>query len=535
MAYKTNSAPYVRAKKSTLQIMIELAIALGILWIAAITTTFIKLGTGYGLKSIFLMVVALVTTAACDVITTVLKNKKDKTLGPKILHDLIYNNSWITAMIFTLICPVWTSYYVIVIGSIFSTLIVKNVFGGFGKNIFNPAALGRIFVSMCFDLSAPKDITAGLDAATGSTITGVVNSAQGWLGSFPIDGFSTWDILLGNYFGTMGESFTILILVLGIILAIRGVINWRAPAFYLGTMSVAALLVGLILGFENPLLYVVFHIGLGGAAFGAIFMLTDPVTTPTSPFGNCLVGIFAALLTFLMRIATNNVEGVVFSIALVNMFSPTIDLFITGKTHKNTAVKSAVTFGSSAFAFALIITSAWFCNGGREVNSINGIARPEYDELTSYTTSMKFMETNNYEFSQYEKEVNDPLLNTFGGCKNVYGIVNDAKEEVGVMYCVKGIVTINADGYDIPKQTTMYVAIDINARKVMGVSIVEGGATGNPYLGNISGALEDFDYGNKDILTEVPGNLSTGATYSATGVLELTQKAFDLFNSQYAA
>ena len=180
MAYKTNSAPYLRTKKSTLQIMIELGIALAIVWLAAVVTSFIKLGSGYGLKSILLMVIALAVTAGCDAINTVLTNKKDKTLLKKIGYDVIHNYSWITAIIFTLCCPVWTSYYVIVVGSIFSTVIAKLVFGGFGKNIFNPAAMGRILVQLCFDMSAPKDVTAGLDATTGATLTGVVNSSQQW-------------------------------------------------------------------------------------------------------------------------------------------------------------------------------------------------------------------------------------------------------------------------------------------------------------------------------------------------------------------
>ena len=221
MAYKTNSAPYQRAKKSTLQIMIELGIALALVWIAAVVTTFLKLGTEYGVKSILLMVVSLAVTAVCDVLTTIFKNKKDKELGKKIVHDLVHNYSWITAMIFTLICPVWTSYYAIICGSIFATLVVKNFFGGFGANIFNPAAFGRIFVQICFSLAVPADIKEGV--ISGATLTGVVNSTQQWLGSLSMDGFGIKEILLGTYFGTMGETFTALLLVLGIVLAIRGV------------------------------------------------------------------------------------------------------------------------------------------------------------------------------------------------------------------------------------------------------------------------------------------------------------------------
>ena len=90
MAYKTNSAPYLRTKKSTLQIMIELGIALAVVWLAAVVTTFLKLGADYGVKSILLMVVALGVTALCDVINTVLTNKKDKSLLKKIGYDVIH-------------------------------------------------------------------------------------------------------------------------------------------------------------------------------------------------------------------------------------------------------------------------------------------------------------------------------------------------------------------------------------------------------------------------------------------------------------
>ena len=257
MAFKTNSAPYQRAKKSTLQIMIELAIALAIVWIAAVVTTFIKLGSSYGVKSILLMVVSLATTAVCDVLTTLFRNfrvLKGKELGKKILYDLVHNYSWITAMILTLICPVWTSYYAIICGSIFATLVVKNLFGGFGSNIFNPAAFGRIFIQLCFSLAVPAGITNGV--VSGATLTGVVNSSQQWLGALEIDGFGIKEILLGTYFGTMGETFTILLLVLGVVLAIRGDINWRAPVFYVGTVAVTSIIIALVLGFENPLLYV---------------------------------------------------------------------------------------------------------------------------------------------------------------------------------------------------------------------------------------------------------------------------------------
>ena len=544
MAYKTNSAPYLRTKKSTLQIMIELAIALGIVWLAAVITTFIKLGGKYGLRSILLMVVSVAVTAVCDVITTVLKNKKDKTLGKKIVYDLIHNYSWITAMIFTLLCPVWTDYYVVIVGSIFSTLIVKNLFGGFGSNIFNPAAFGRIFIQLCFGLGAPSDVTSGV--ISGATITGAYNSSQQWLGVQPIEGFSIGDILLGNYFGNMGEPFTILLLVLGIVLALRGVINWRAPVFYVGTVSLCSLILALVLGFDNPLTYLVYQIGLGGLMFGAVFMITDPVTTPTSPFGNCIVGIVAALLTVLIRIGTNSPEGVVYSIAIVNLISPSIDLFITGKTGEHTGIKSGVTFGLSALTLAVIITVGWFSNGGREVNSINGISRKEYDNLVA-ATNFKFMDEKKYSFAPYEKDLSqfadvlyeDESLNL----KSAYSILDSNNEEVAVVYCVIGKdITIKYPGEneieEIKRNGSAYVAISTKDNKVIGVSVCKAPCYQTPYVNFTKNYYTDFDYANKNILdvnfnVDEDGHEKTNATYSTKGIQDIVKAACDIYASQY--
>lgn len=547
MAYlvKPAKAPYQRANKSTLQIMIELGIALAIVWVAAIVTTFIKLGGDYGVKSILLMVVSLAVTAVCDVITTVLKNKKDKTLGKKIVYDLVHNYSWITAMIFTLLCPVWTDYYVVIIGSIFSTLIVKNVFGGFGANIFNPAAFGRIFIQLCFNLGVPAAIKEGV--VGGSTLTGVVNSTQQWLGSFPIEGYSILDILLGNYFGTMGETFTILILVLGIILAIRGVIAWRAPAFYVGTVAVASLIIGLFLGFEDPLMYLVYHVGLGGLMFGAVFMITDPVTTPTSPVGNCFVGIIAGLLTVLLRVGTNNVEGVVYSIAIVNLISPTIDTLVTAKTNEKTGLKSGVTFGTAFVSLVLCTAVAFASNGGFEVNSINGIHITQYNRIAE-NMNFEFMEENNYEFAPYSKELpeNSALYSVEVykdkektqldyKLESAYSIVDQNDKEVAVVYCIRQKNIEIHNGYSPSNKTAVaFVALSIEERKVIDISLYTVPFVNNAYEGKVNGGVNDYDYENGNILTDEPSNIVSGATMSSVGIQKAAQAAYDIFVSQYA-
>ena len=554
MAYIQSNAPYQRRKKSTLQIMIELGISLGIIWILAVVMSFVKLGIKYGLQSIFLMLTSLGTTLVCDVITTVLKNKKDATLKQKIPYDLVHNYSWITAMIFTLCCPVWTSYYVIIIGSIFATVIAKNVFGGFGKNIFNPAAAGRLFVLLTFDTSAPAGI-AGVDSSTGATLTGVIQSQTGWLGSNALANFGVKDILFGTYFGAMGEVFSIALLVIGIVLAIREVINWRIPAFYLGTIAVSSILIALVLGFNNPGLYVLYHLCAGGAMFAAIFMFTDPVTTPTSPLGNCLIGIIGGLLTVLIRIATNNVEGVVYSIMLINTISPAIDHFITAKTNKNTLVKSSVTFGTAALSVLLCVGVAWGSNGGREVYGINGIAIEDYNLIMEKLNLQSFKDKN-YTIAPVEEKVENeklyaPIFYKLGNGEatltkpkddvsyvevtldNQYAIIEN-KNEIGMMYCVRVNQMIETEYGEQKKYCIAYIGFENSTNKILNISVLQFAATQNTYSDKVNNALADLDYSS--LTTDSLDSFTvSGATFTTSGLKTAITTAYKIHQANGGA
>ena len=554
MAYIQSNAPYQRRKKSTLQIMIELGISLGIIWILAVVMSFVKLGIKYGLQSIFLMLTSLGTTLVCDVITTVLKNKKDATLKQKIPYDLVHNYSWITAMIFTLCCPVWTSYYVIIIGSIFATVIAKNVFGGFGKNIFNPAAAGRLFVLLTFDTSAPAGI-AGVDSATGATLTGVIQSQTGWLGSNALANFGVKDILFGTYFGAMGEVFSIALLVIGIVLAIREVINWRIPAFYLGTIAVSSILIALVLGFNNPGLYVLYHLCAGGAMFAAIFMFTDPVTTPTSPLGNCLIGIIGGLLTVLIRIATNNVEGVVYSIMLINTISPAIDHFITAKTNKNTLVKSSVTFGTAALSVLLCVGVAWGSNGGREVYGINGIAIEDYNLIVEKLNLQSFKDKN-YTIAPVEEKIESeklyaPIFYKLGNGEatltkpkddvsyvevtldNQYAIIEN-KNEIGMMYCVRVNQLIETDYGEQKKYCIAYIGFENSTNKILNISVLQFAATQTAYSDKVNNALADLDYSS--LTTDSLDSFTvSGATFTTSGLKTAITTAYEIHQANGGA
>jgi len=328
-------APFNRSKKSTSKIMMELLIGLAVIFVASVVYYF-TVGTWYGLKALAMMGVSILVTILCDVIVGAIRFKGDnKEFGAYLIRHVRTNYSIITAVIFTLTLPIGTPFYVLIVGNVFATLIVKYAFGGFGHNIFNPAALARLLVALAFGAQLKPflvDNTVG-GLAAGATLTSQY-SGTGFKWLAPLGGLDLTKIFVGNYNGALGETFTLLIIAVGIVLAIREVINWRTPVFYLGTIALIAIPMALIAN-VNVWESVALSIGLGGAAFGAIFMLTDPVSSPTGNFGKALIGVIAAFFTVLIRVAGAYPEGVAFSIAFVNILAPMIDKLSVGQTTVN--------------------------------------------------------------------------------------------------------------------------------------------------------------------------------------------------------
>ncbi|MFA5687208.1 MAG: RnfABCDGE type electron transport complex subunit D [Bacilli bacterium] len=358
----TGTAPFIRPKRTTSQIMIELLIGLGVIFIASVTYNFI-LGVNYGVKTILIMLISIVVSLVSDLIAGSLRYKKSKhgAYDKYILSFIKENFSVVTGVILALTLPVGTPYYVVVVGNLFATLIVKHAFGGFGNNIFNPAALGRLFVLLAFGptlvsyLSEADKSIGGLSANAGLTITSHFSQTSKWLSSSLTNtNVSMLDLYLGNYSGALGETFTLLIIVIGIVLAARKVINWRTPVFLFGTVALSSIFISLVTK-ANVGEYLLLQFGLGGLVFGAIFMFTDPVTSPTSNFGKALIGIIGGLFNVLIRLGGSFPEGTAFSIALVNVFSPMIDKLYSGRTNVKIWRHYVVT-GSFALASIGILT-----------------------------------------------------------------------------------------------------------------------------------------------------------------------------------
>ena len=474
MSLKMNSSPYQRSPRTTLHIMLELSAALLLVWIAAVIYNF-TLSAELGLRAILLMVVALVTTAVIDAVVALIRHKKGNNVLNEVVDGVVHNYSYVTAIIFTLCCPVYVTYYVIIIGCLFSTGI-KHCFGGFGKNIFNPAIIGRIVTGYFFAgaFTVPTEYVEA-DLMASSTVTSQYSALSGtasrWLSASLPEGFNIGNLLLGNYIGAMGETFTLLILVLGIFLVVRGVINWRSSAFYLGTVAVTAFVIGIFAEGVNPLTYTVYHLALGGLMFGAVFMITDPVTSPTSPFGKALIGVIAGFITVLFRMDSNNPEGVMYSIAIVNIIAPMIDRFVVGRTTDGHAKKWA-TIGGLVAASMLINTA--ISVGNVKALQQNNSSSSEVEESSSSTPSLSYEETLfGIENASYAK-VTLGALEENSNIKNVY-IASVKDVDTAICYELNAKKTWSSHGAPMSFEGTFAIAFNISDDTVLSVNTINVG------------------------------------------------------------
>ena len=302
-----SSAPHIQDKgKSTRNIMLLVCIALIFPTIGGIYY--------FGIYSLFVVLVSVVTAVLTEFAAKMLRKKEFKMDGSAI----------VTGMLLALILPPRIPLWVVVIGSAFAIAIIKEAFGGLGHNIFNPALAARAFLVVSF---------AGMMTRWIAPISGIVSldsvtTATPLSESFSYSGSTSnlyMDLFLGNVGGCIGETSALLILIGGLILLVFGVIKWRIPTIYIGTVF---LLTWLIPG-QDP----VFHILAGGLFLGAFFMATDYVTAPMTAKGQYIFAFGAGILVVMIRVYGSMPEGVAFSILLMNAFTPLIDRYIRPKPY----------------------------------------------------------------------------------------------------------------------------------------------------------------------------------------------------------
>jgi electron transport complex protein RnfD len=242
----------------------------------------------------------------------------------------------LTGLILGLCLPPGIALWMAFLGGIVAIGLGKLVFGGLGQNLFNPALVGRAFLQAAF----PTAITTWSQQGTITEFAAIRPSNFAIpLMQAPVDAVSTAtplglmkfegvptpfvDLVLGNTAGSLGETCGIVIIVCGVVMALRRIFDWRIPVAILLTVVLFSALVWAIKGSEGP--SPLFMLGSGGLLFGAVYMATDPVTSPLTPRGAWIFGIGVGLLVVLIRQWGGLPEGVMYAILLMNAATPLID------------------------------------------------------------------------------------------------------------------------------------------------------------------------------------------------------------------
>jgi RnfABCDGE-type electron transport complex D subunit len=244
-----------------------------------------------------------------------------------VRREEMTEGAFVTCLIYPLILPPTVPLWVVAVGIVFGTVFGKEVFGGTGKNLFNPALVGRIFVAVAFPsiMSGQwyKPISGAFGGFTAFSVDGLTTATP--LTNFKSDGTiaSYRELFTGNIAGCLGETSKVLIILGGLFLMATKVSNWRIPISYLGTVALLSSILSQISPdrFAPPL----FQFLTGGLLFGAMFMATDPVTSPMTLQGKWICGFLMGVLTIVIRGLSGYSEGVMFAIILMNVFNPLID------------------------------------------------------------------------------------------------------------------------------------------------------------------------------------------------------------------
>ncbi len=322
MKFIKKVSPNYRDKDhSTQGVMAELSVGLMVIFLFSMVYYYQEYGMDYVLQGVGILVTSLVVAILTEILFALATKKNIK-------NHMKSSFPIVTAIILALIVPINTTFFSIGVASFFAIFFGKLVFGGFGHNIFNPAGVGRMVIFTSLVGSTVNDVTTGATPVSSMANAGWLikdaNITEKFLEQF--GGLS--NLLLGWYPGALGETSALLIILVGIYLAYRKVLDWKVPVVYVGSVFLFTTVIALYNGVG--MWYPLFHILSGGLMFGAVFMLTDPVTNPTTITGRIIYAIGVAVLTVVIRLQSSLPGGVVFAILIMNMVSPLIDKITDG-------------------------------------------------------------------------------------------------------------------------------------------------------------------------------------------------------------
>ena len=266
---------------------------------------------------------AVVLTVVCAAASMIFEWGYERLMGKKVtVRDL---SACVTGVILAMNLPANLPVWMAVIGCFTAIVIVKQLYGGLGRNFANPAIVGRIVLLLSFTSQMTTwpatRLNAAPDAMTCATPLGLL--ADNALAQSP----SLRDMFLGNIGGAMGETCTIAVLIGLVILIWKKIISPIIPVCYIGTVFIFSLIYYAVAGGDYSALHMaLFHVLAGGVVFGATFCATDYVTSPIMKYAKIAYGIGCGLVTMIIRLFCAYPEGASFAILFMNVMSPLLDM-----------------------------------------------------------------------------------------------------------------------------------------------------------------------------------------------------------------
>ncbi len=305
-----SAAPHIKSRLTTRMIMYLVILALLPAGLAGIYI--------YGIGSLKVILISMVSCVVCEALFLKFRNK-----DPKIVLD---GSALLTGLLLAYNLPPEVPFWLPIVGGAASIILGKQLFGGLGHNIFNPALVGRVFLQISWPvyMTTWKNPRWAVDAVSTATP----------LGEKAANSFSYMDLFLGNHGGCIGEVCILALLVGAAILLFTKIISWHIPVSFIGTLMILTWIFGGDGFFKGD---IIFHLLTGGLVLGAFFMATDYVTRPLTMLGKIIFGIGCGVLTVVIRLRGSYPEGVLYAILFMNAVVPLIDRYT--KTRKYGFIK----------------------------------------------------------------------------------------------------------------------------------------------------------------------------------------------------
>jgi electron transport complex protein RnfD len=301
-------SPHIRDRESAAKVMRAVLVALAPAILASVYI--------FGWRALLLTAVCVIVSVGTEALSQLAFRR------PITVED---GSAAVTGVLLAFTLPVQTPLWMAGFGAFVAVFLVKQLFGGLGYNIFNPALAARAVLLASFPVamtawSAPVLSLGGVDATSAASLLGLIKEAARAGAAAPAQAsFGSLQLFLGSVPGSLGETSKAALLLGAAYLFARRIIDWRIPLTFIATVALLSFVVGV-----DPLVAVL----SGGLILGAFFMATDYVTAPTTANGRLIFGFGCGAVTFLIRQYGGFPEGVCYAILFMNCLSPLIEMFV---------------------------------------------------------------------------------------------------------------------------------------------------------------------------------------------------------------